>query len=358
MVCETCGFAYADEIPEQEAFDAYYRDLSKYEYEHRGGKESEHDDARFREMAELLSRWIPSSHSRILEIGCSTGRLLALLRERGFPNVWGLDPSPGCAEAARRLYGVPVLTTSLSGLAKSREKFDFVILIGVLEHIRDLDGALATIHQILFPDGRVHLDVPDATQFADWPDAPFQQFSTEHINFFSGRSLANLMQVRGFRCAFSEKVQRGYTQTTVMPCVQAVFENSSGGPGDWIRDDGTGMRLLEYIRQSQTVDTRLRQIIERTTAIGKPIIVWGVGTHTQRLLADGGLDKADICLFVDSNPKYHGHELQGIPIVSPESLRQRTEPILICSRVFQREIQGQIQDQLNLNNKLLLLYEV
>lgn len=118
------------------------------------------------------------------------------------------------------------------------------------------------------------------------------------------------------------------------------------------------MRLLKYIRQSETVDTRLRQIIEQTAAIGKPIIVWGVGTHTQRLLADGGLSKADICLFVDSNPKYHGHELQGIPIVSPESLRQRNEPILICSRVFQREIQGQIRDQLSLNNELLLLYDV
>ena len=271
---------------------------------------------------------------------------------------WGLDPSPGCAEAARRLYGIPVLTTSLSGLAQSHEKFDFLIMIGVLEHIRDLDGALVTLHKVLFPEGRVHLEVPDATQFADWPDAPFQQFSTEHINFFSGRSLANLMQVHGFRCGSSEKIQRSYTDTTVMPCVQAVFENSPEAQAAWLKDDETEARLLDYIRQSEAVDSRLRQIIERTAAIGRPIIVWGVGTHTQRLLADGGLDRADICLFVDSNPKYHGHELRGVPIVSPESLKQRAEPILICSRVFQREIQGQIRDQLRLNNELLLLYDI
>lgn len=357
VVCENCGFAYADDIPEQEAFDAYYRDLSKYEYEHHGGRESQHDEARFREIAESLSQWIPALHSRILEIGCSTGRLLALLKERGFSNVWGMDPSPGCAEAARRLYGVPVLTTSLSELARSSEQFDFLIMIGVLEHIRDLDGTLATIHQILPPNGRLHLEVPDATQFATWPDAPFQQFSTEHINFFSSRSLANLMQVHGFRCGSSQQLQRGHTHTTVMPCVHAVFEKSFQGRGDWIRDDDTEVRLLEYIHQSQTVDARLRQIIERTAAIGKPIIVWGVGTHTQRLLADGGLDKADICLFVDSNPKYQGKQLRGIPIVSPESLQQHTEPILICSRVFQREIQEQIRDRLRLSNELLLLYD-
>lgn len=230
-------------------------------------------------------------------------------------------------------------------------------MVGVLEHIRDLQAALATVHRILSADGRVYVDIPDATQFADWPDAPFQEFSTEHINFFSGRSLANLMCVHGFRCVASERAQQGFTETTVIPSVQATFEVSQAAPGGWTRDDETETRLLEYVRQSQTVDTRIRQIIDRA-AMGKPIIVWGVGTHTQRLLADGGLDKADICLFVDSNPKYHGQELRGISIVSPESLKQRTEPILVSSRVFQREIQRQIRDQLRLKNDLLLLYDV
>jgi len=204
VVCESCGFGYADEIPEQEAFDSYYRDLSKYEYEHRDGKESQQDEARFLEIAEVLTKFIPARQSRILDIGCSTGRLLALLKERGFQNVWGLDPSPGCAEAAHRLYDIPVLTNSLSGVVNSREKFDFVIMIGVLEHIRDLKEALANVQQIFSPNACVYLDVPDATQFADWPDAPFQEFSTEHINFFSGRSLANLMQAHGFRCISSQ----------------------------------------------------------------------------------------------------------------------------------------------------------
>lgn len=358
VVCEACGFAYADEIPEQEAFDAYYRDLSKYEYEHRGGKESEQDEARFVEMAAVLSKSIPGRQSRVLEVGCSTGRLLAMLRERGFGNICGLDPSPGCAEAARRLYDIPVLTNTLSGLAQSNEQFDFVIMIGVLEHVRDLPGALSTIHQILTPNARVHLDVPDATQFADFPDAPFQEFSTEHINFFSDRSLTNLMQVHGFRCLSSEKVQRSYSETTVIPSVESVFENCPTSHGDWVRDEESEERLLVYVRQSQAVDARIRRIIDETAAAGKPIIVWGVGTHTQRLLAAGALDRANICLFVDSNPKYHGQELRGIPIVSPGSLKQHSEPILICSRVFQPEIQRQIRNQLMLDNALLLLYDL
>jgi SAM-dependent methyltransferase len=356
VVCEHCGFAFADGIPGQEAFDAYYRDLSKYEYQHCGGRESANDEARQRDVAATLAGLIPNQRTRILEIGCSTGRLLSLLKESGCQNVWGLDPSPVCAASARELYGVTVFTQSVSDLAKSQEKFDFLILVGVLEHIRDLGAALRTMHQILTPNARIYLDVPDATQFADFPDAPYQQFSMEHINFFSGASLANLMRAHGFEQIFSEKVRRQYTDVTVMPSVHAVFEDRGPAAGAPVRDDQSEPRLREYIDQSRAVDSRIRQLIDRTAGDREPILVWGVGTHTQRLLATGGLDRVNISAFVDSNPNYHGRRLNDIPIVSPESLNGRREPILVCSRVFQKEIERQIHQQLRLSNEILSLY--
>ena len=86
------------------------------------------------------------------------------------------------------------------------------------------------------------------------------------------------------------------------------------------------------------------------------MIVWGVGTHTLRLLANGGLDPSKIAVFVDSSPKYQNQELRGIPVVSPEQLTNRREPVLISSRGFQNEIQHQIQSGLGLTNPLILLY--
>jgi SAM-dependent methyltransferase len=357
VVCEACGFGFADEIPEQSAFDAYYRDLSKFEHEHRDGRESESDKARLLNVAALISRFIPDRHSRILDIGCSTGRLLAALKENGFANVWGLDPSPGCSKAARKLYGVPVFTGTFSSLKEMNEKFDFVVMIGVLEHIRDLKSVLSALRNTLNPRGRVYIDVPDATQFADWPDAPFQEFSTEHINFFSTRSLINLMRVNEFDCTFSQKVPHSYTETTVIPSVSAVFEYVEHA-GTWVRDDETEHRLREYIRQSHEVDASVRDLLNKTARGGRSIIVWGIGTHTQRLLATGALDSLNIAVFVDSNPKYHGKKLGGVSVISPEELKSRDEPILICSRVFQLEIEKQIREELKLNNELLLLYDL
>lgn len=356
VVCQQCGFGFADQIPEQEDFDAYYRDLSKFEHEHRDGKESQSDETRLLAVADLLARFIPGSDSKVLDMGCSTGRLLAAIREKGFPNVCGLDPSPGCAVAAKNLYGIPVHTGTFSSLRQLNDTFDFVVIIGVLEHIRDLKSVLVTLQSIMNPDARVYIDVPDATQFADWPDAPFQEFSTEHINFFSGRSLTNLMQVNGWECKFSQKVPHSYSETTVIPSVAAVLERTDRR-GDWERDEETEPRLCEYIRQSQQVDIQVRNLLTRTAG-SRPIIVWGIGTHTQRLLAAGALERLNIGLFVDSNPKYHGKKLCGIPIVGPYELKSRTEPILICSRVFQLEIEKQIRDELKLKNELLLLYDL
>ena len=86
------------------------------------------------------------------------------------------------------------------------------------------------------------------------------------------------------------------------------------------------------------------------------MIVWGVGAHTLRLLATGGLDPEKIALFTDSNPKYQQRKLSGIPVVSLEELRNRPEPILISTRSFQWEIQNQIRHGLGLSNPVILLY--
>ena len=81
-----------------------------------------------------------------------------------------------------------------------------------------------------------------------------------------------------------------------------------------------------------------------------------MGTHTLRLLATGGFDLSRIALFVDSNPKYQHQQLRGVPIVGPDELKTRSEPILISSKSSQQAIRDQIRIGLGLKNPLILLY--
>ena len=61
-----------------------------------------------------------------------------------------------------------------------------------MEHIRDLERTVARFHDLLADRGRVYLEVPDASRY-DWRlDGPFQEFSLEHINYFSRTSLAKI----------------------------------------------------------------------------------------------------------------------------------------------------------------------
>jgi SAM-dependent methyltransferase len=355
VVCTSCGFVYADGIPSQASLDLYYRDLSKYENSIRDGRESSFDSKRFLRTAEAIRQGIPSRDSRILEIGCSTGGLLAALREMGFRNVLGLDPSPACTEYARRVHGIPVLTGALSDMPELEET-DFVIMVAVLEHIHDLAGALHQIRQLLTPSGRVYVEVPDAARFSMFRGAPFQQFSIEHINFFSARSLTDLMSTNGFGALSGGHEVRASSETGLEPVVYGIFEVAAPTSMEIVPDWETEKAVLDYIEHCSAADAPIRTTIDELVAEGLTILVWGVGTHTQRLLASGNLARANIAAFVDSNPKYQGKQLNGVPVLSPDALKARPEPILISSQVFEHEIVRQIREDLRLDNKVITLY--
>lgn len=357
-VCQNCGFGFADNIPEQSVFDTYYENMSKYEYQDSGGKESEFDLMRFEMYVNIIKPHLLSKKSSILDVGCATGRLLSLFKESGYENVKGLDPSPVCSEAAAKLYGICVQTGTLWDLEIPQNPFDCIILSGVLEHIRDLDRALSKLVSILSNSGLVFIDVPDASRFSQYPDAPFQQFSTEHINYFSSVSLSNLMKSLGFIEVLTQQATYPQSTNTNSTSVMGIFkkpENIDLEP--LIRDAVTEVDLIKYIQQSQKIEDRIHQIINEIVDRGQPIFVWGTGTHTLRLMETSRLPQAKISAFVDSNHRYQGKKIFDIPIIAPSELTDKQEPILISSRVFQNEIVQQIQDKLACNNELILLYE-
>src|ERR1700761_2218895 len=95
VACTRCGFAFANETPDQEFLDAYYREMAKKSalLERRGYAEPEY---LVRTHAKSLEHILPHVRpgDRVLDVGCYTGNLLAMLRD-AVPGVrvTGLDPS-------------------------------------------------------------------------------------------------------------------------------------------------------------------------------------------------------------------------------------------------------------------------
>lgn len=358
VICQNCGFSFADDLPDQTAFDVYYREMSKYEHQDRLGQPSEFETRQFPALAQFIQTHIPDLQARILEVGCANGGLLNALKQLGYRNILGIDPSPVCAINAEQLYEIQVLTNSLSDINADLGPFDFIILVAVLEHIKDLDGALKKLYELLLPAGKLYIEVPDATKFIYSLDAPFQEFSIEHINFFSPLSLANIMGARGFVEVFSSQTSYIQTDTHTGYATRMVFQKSTTNHKfQPIVDYDTEAGLICYIEASQKVENRIHKLVNKLVDDQHPLIVWGVGTHTQRLLATSRLANANIVAFVDSNPNYQGKLLNNIPIIHPESLSGTSEAILVSSRIFQSEIVHQIRFELKLKSNIFTLYE-
>jgi len=93
---------------------------------------------------------------RILDVGCGEGQVARLAAGlAGVERVVGVDPTWAQLElAARRGGGVALARSDAGRLPFPRSSFDAVVACLVLEHVADVDGALAEVGRVLAPGGR------------------------------------------------------------------------------------------------------------------------------------------------------------------------------------------------------------
>ncbi len=353
VVCTRCGAGFADGVPSQPEMDRYYAEQSKYSYDPAGGCESPWDFARFEATADQVVSHLKSKEARILDIGCATGGLLSVFERRGFPNVTGVDPSPECAEAAARLYALKVRTAALSGIRGWTERFDLVLMLGTLEHIREAGDAVRTAAGLLAPGGLLYCAVPDTEGLPEHPGSPYQQFSVEHVNFFSLHSLDRLLGSCGLAPVDRARWSVEWRSGVIEPIASGLYRAGPVAPASF--DAATGPALERYLEISREGDREILGVIEAIARSREPILVWGAGSLTRRLLATTRLGEASIAAFVDGNTHLAGGTLAGKPILSPGELGGRGETILISSLAFREEILGEIRGKRGLRNPVISL---
>jgi FlaA1/EpsC-like NDP-sugar epimerase len=183
------------------------------------------------------------------------------------------------------------------------------------------------------------------------------EFSIEHINYFSPQSLTALMSGYGFDTVSLKQVCYDAENANKYYVIRGVFQKREVAKIiDLEFDMDTIIGLMNYMMTSKSAEDYTLQIINMLVEDETPIIVWGVGSHTLRLLAISELKKAKIVAFVDSNVNYCGKMLNGIPILLPKEIINRDELILISTRVYQNKIVNEIKNELKLENKIITLF--
>jgi SAM-dependent methyltransferase len=351
VACAACGFVYADDLPGQDAFDRYYRDLSKYESHDTGGAVSEWAATIHRAIVADISARLPDRRARILDVGAASGHLLAAFRDAGYQNVVGFDPSPRCTQLAAERYGVRVINDSLSSLALGGERFDIVLLASVLEHLRDVGGAIAGLRALLAPGGAIWFEVPDAARFDRHLHSPFHQFSLEHINFFTRVTLERMMARHGFGTLDAWTTTRSINEMSD-PGIDALFVRRDVAAS--LEPDREGVAAVErYAARSGTFEAELCERVEDLARRDVEVVVWGTGSLTMHLLTLEAFRRLRVRCFVDANANYQGKAIGGVPVVPPRSVRSSWGPILIASHSSEADIVRGIRSKYVLENEVI-----
>jgi SAM-dependent methyltransferase len=356
-LCRRCGFAWARNIPSPEEYERYYSQNRKYAYEGSDNAdpslEKTHGDA-FRMVDGYLASLSPppATVRSVLDVGCSTGSLLSFFHRAGYENILGLDPSPVSRDLAVRLYGVPVEIGSLYSF-QPKTPFDVVILSSVLEHLPDLDDALSAMRRLIRPGGVVFIQVPDADSFGADDREPFLEFSIEHINYFNARSLESLLGRFGFRPLEIRQELLRFNDVSY-PALSSLWAND-GAPRPWSGEVSDPVALRAYVAQSRERLDLLSRRIQSMSETQERVVVWGVGSLTARLLADGNLASLNIVRFVDSNTSHHGKRLNGVEIRSPETLRGERQTVFVSTFVYGSAIRRILEEDYRYQGRIVSL---
>ena len=149
----------------------------------------------------FLDAYTPPLHGgrRLLDVGCGVGDYLDRMRRLGW-TVLGIERSSRAAQIARSHFGAPVLAADFPRVDLAKYSFDLVTAWQVLEHLDRPRLALARIAELLAPDGRLMLTVPNSTGWAaklfgpawiGW-DAP------RHVTHFTAETLRRMLEGAGF----------------------------------------------------------------------------------------------------------------------------------------------------------------
>jgi len=344
MFCKKCGMIYAGNIDSNRGWNEYYSDTSKYENVNMSVPLS--TISKYKIEMDIFQKYL-SINTRVIDIGCGNGKMLSLMREGGFKHLTGVEISKKNIEFINTCYGIPAYVGDLEHLdALGDNKFQLVILNGVLEHVLNLQASIANVLQYIVDGGYVFLAVPALEQFIYYTNL-YQQFSSEHVNYFSKISLKNLLERYGLElCEYRNALGTGFSlwkKTKVFNIKSVCFDRQ----GEY--------QINKYLSNCHDLFIRVKR---RLMELGgnQKLYIWGAGTHTAVLFQLGVLDDFDVMGIVDANINFTDYNAYGHKIIFAGNFRDERYPILISSQYSQNEIEIYIRNNLKLKNQIIKLY--
>jgi SAM-dependent methyltransferase len=169
-------------------------------------EQSDFFNSRWKDIYEMAEEFFKSDlqQKSVFDIGFGFAQALVYLKNKGL-YVSGLEPSLEGVEYARQ-NGITAFHTGIENFDVIETKSDIVLLLNVLEHLREPKKTLRNIkEQLLTPNGLLVIDVPN--DFNDFQIVADKEYNLDewwvlppnHINYFSHKSLQKLLKGCGYK---------------------------------------------------------------------------------------------------------------------------------------------------------------
>ncbi len=124
-----------------------------------------------------------------IEVGSGSGLFMATAKKYlNIEKIYGVEPNTKMRKLAEKKVGTKVFKK----LSEVREKFDFIFVLKVLEHIKDPRKFLKEIKKISKKKTTFFFEVPDVVDFINLKDDN-SRFWIPHIYYFNRKTLFSIL---------------------------------------------------------------------------------------------------------------------------------------------------------------------
>lgn len=198
--CASCQTLFLHPLPKEKKMDFYYE--SQFEYQ-AGKVEEERIRIRARKILHSLHNLKPSGKS-LLDIGSGYGFFLHEAQKEHY-NVMGIEPSKALYQYSKTHSQAHLVNTNLTLFVEtSKERYDFITLIHVIEHMHDPASTIKEITSLLKPGGILYIETPNLDSHLYHVEQDGYTFLTppDHLWIFSQFSMKAMMKtIKGISIA-------------------------------------------------------------------------------------------------------------------------------------------------------------
>lgn len=205
VICKKCGLVYINPRKSEKEIEKYYKSKYREIYSNTNKvtpKSLEDCEQRAIQHIDYLREYL-FDEIKILDIGCSAGNFLKLVKENyKHCDLNGIEANTNFSKYGRDVYNLNIFNGML-GKYKTKKKFDLIYMSHILEHFESPSNALLKVNSLLNENGYLFIEVP--TILYPYISLDFF-FQDAHLFTFSPITLQNYLIKQDFSIIKMEQV--------------------------------------------------------------------------------------------------------------------------------------------------------